>query len=430
MCTYESAYNRGRLPSVVPADNNNGMETLDTIEAINTISHSEFTGQDPVASSRQQQAYMPVQSDSAGIDMQGYHHLHNPHLDSHLATPPVSGSVAAPLQPSLQSSSSLRPNSPEPQTDLQGHYIGPASGVSFLLRLQKRLHQAVSFSHPDSIFTFGDAPLHHPSEFDPSFCMMLPREDAQRLVDRYFDYAMPTYRFLHFPTVQKWFTEFYDSLGAMNDGSGAAAKAALLFMIFAHAWAYMPDEDKPGPPDLSVRYYLAAEHLLAKEKGSVRLTSVQARLLQCYYLLTRSRINHCWNQFGTVTRLALAIGLHRNKRPDASTAHRGAGNGGDHLGLIESECRRRTFWCVYTLDAYLSLSLGRPPTFHDDDIDTELPACVDDNEITAAHMGPSANSMNGGLSVMLAPLAHMKYDITGISQNSKSPCFYFWLTKL
>ena len=40
---------------------------------------------------------------------------------------------------------------------LYGEYIGPASGVSFLQRVQKRLGQSTSFSHPDSIFTFGDA---------------------------------------------------------------------------------------------------------------------------------------------------------------------------------------------------------------------------------------------------------------------------------
>jgi hypothetical protein len=33
--------------------------------------------------------------------------------------------------------------------------------------------------------------------------MMLPRLDAQRLIDRYFDFAMPTYRFLHRPTIQE-----------------------------------------------------------------------------------------------------------------------------------------------------------------------------------------------------------------------------------
>jgi hypothetical protein len=140
--------------------------------------------------------------------------------------------------------------SPEPsQEDLQGHYIGPASGVSFLLRVQKRMHQAISFSGPGSIFTFGDAPLHNP-DYDPNFCMMLPKEDAQRLVDRYFDFAMPTYRFLHRPTIQEWFSEFYETLGTMRDPNNSAAKVALLFMILAHARVYMPENDRPGPSDL------------------------------------------------------------------------------------------------------------------------------------------------------------------------------------
>jgi hypothetical protein len=80
--------------------------------------------------------------------------------------------------------------------------------------------------------------------------MMLPRDDAQRLVDRYFDFAMPTYRFLHRPTVQKWFNEFYDTLGVMRDAHKAPAKVALLFMVFSLARVYMPDNDRPGPSDL------------------------------------------------------------------------------------------------------------------------------------------------------------------------------------
>ena len=140
--------------------------------------------------------------------------------------------------------------SPEPQQlEMEGQYIGPASGVSFLLRIQKRLRQAISVSQASSIFTFGDAPLQVP-ESDPSFCMMLPRVDAQRLVDRYFDFAMPTYRFLHKPTIQSYFDEFYDTLGIMNDTQNAPAKVALLFMVFAQARVYMPDNDRPGPPDL------------------------------------------------------------------------------------------------------------------------------------------------------------------------------------
>ncbi|KAJ4258278.1 hypothetical protein NW762_008427 [Fusarium torreyae] len=307
----------------------------------------------------------------------------------------ISSNLLAPTATASRAVTSVQ-QSPEPsQEDLQGHYIGPASGVSFLLRVQKRLHQAISFSGPGSIFTFGDAPLHNP-DYDPSFCMMLPKEDAQRLVDRYFDFAMPTYRFLHRPTIQEWFAEFYETLGTMRDPNNSAAKVALLFMILAHARVYMPENDKPGPSDLSARYYLAADHQLSKESGSIRLTSVQARLLQCYYLGTRSRVNHCWSQFGIVTNLALAIGLNRNKRPGVISG----------LNHIEVESRRRTFWCAYTLDAYLSVSLGRPRNFHDDDIDTELPACVDDSDITKDHINLTGS--NKGYSVMLAPLGHMK----------------------
>ncbi|KAH8655455.1 fungal-specific transcription factor domain-containing protein, partial [Xylariales sp. PMI_506] len=375
-CTFDTVYKRGRVPLIPPVAESSiaGSSSILSDELLTPSSSPPVT--------IQQHSVIPTSSDTT----------QNP-----VALQSVATNLPAVPPPSANFAQESHQNSPEPsQTDLQGHYIGPSSGVSFLLRVQKRLHQAISFSDPSSIFTFGDAPLHDPSDFDPSFCMMLPKDDAQRLVDRYFDYAMPTYRFLHRPTIQQWFVEFYDTLGTMRDPSSAPAKTALLFMVLAQARVYMPENDKPGPSDLSARYYQAAEHLLTKERGSIRLTSVQARLLQCYYLLTRSRINHCWSLFGTVTRLALAIGLNRNGRYDASCG----------LSLVEVQSRRRTFWCAYTLDAYLSLSLGRPRSFHDEDIDTDLPACVEDDELMPVHAHAPVSSK--GPSLMLAPIAHMK----------------------
>jgi hypothetical protein len=115
--------------------------------------------------------------------------------------------------------------------------------------VQKRLGQSTSFSHPDSIFTFGDAPLTS-VDADLSFCMMIPQNVAQKLVDRYFDFAMPTYRFLHRPTIQAWFLEFYDTFGVMHDTQRASAKVALILMVLAHGRVYMPDCEQLGPPDL------------------------------------------------------------------------------------------------------------------------------------------------------------------------------------
>jgi hypothetical protein len=129
--------------------------------------------------------------------------------------------------------------SPEParsQTDQEGHYIGSSSAVAFLIRIQKRLHQNSSLSHDSSIFTFGDAPL---PEFDPSFFVLPPKADAQRLVERYFDYAAPTHRFLHRPTMEKLVEEFYETQGDMRSKEDAPAKTALLLIVFAQAQAYV-----------------------------------------------------------------------------------------------------------------------------------------------------------------------------------------------
>jgi hypothetical protein len=278
--------------------------------------------------------------------------------------------------PNEESSASRDPpsrNSPEPargQTDQQGHYIGSSSAVSFLLRIQKRLHQDSSLSHDSSIFTFGDAPL---PEFDPSFFVLPPKPDAQRLVERYFDYAAPTHRFLHRPTIEGLVEEFYETQGDMRTQEGAPAKTALLLIVFAQAQAYMPpgsttkdnrfdfssSASQHSSNNCSPRYFFAAEHQLAKERGAVRLASVQARLLQCFYLLTQSRINHCWSLFGTLSHLALAIGLHRGRKCESSAT----------VDYVEQESRRRLFWCAYSLDKYLAAALGRPRTFKDEDID-------------------------------------------------------------
>lgn len=163
---------------------------------------------------------------------------------------------------------------------------------------------------------------------------------------------------------------------------------------------------------LSARYHQAAENQLNKERGAVRLTSIQARLLQCCYLLTQSRINHCWSLFGTMARLAISVGLNREVRSDNNNKPTD----------IEVECRRRTFWyvaslghalyvancpirCSYTLDIYLSTALGRARAFHDDDIDTEFPSSIEDLD----SVSPVPPARNGnGFTTMYAAIAHFK----------------------
>lgn len=147
----------------------------------------------------------------------------------------------------------------------------------------------------------------------------------------------------------------------------------------------------------SVHYFLLADNQLSKERGSARLTSVQARLCQCLWLLSQSRINHCWTLFGTTAHLVTALGLNRSKHADPAAGY----------NYIELECRRRSFWCAYCLGNYLSTALGRPRTFHDDDIDQELPTCIDDKDIHFDHIAPNINQKQ---TLMFAPVAYHKYE--------------------
>ncbi|KAJ3526857.1 hypothetical protein NM208_g10982 [Fusarium decemcellulare] len=333
-----------------------------------------------------------------------------PHPSEEHIPSPVSMEARAfePSKPENGVSTQSSRNSPEPAPiDRQGHYVGPASGASFLLRIQRKLQQqrSASSSSEASIFTFGDLPL---PEFDTRFLILPPRSEAETLLCRYFEFAAATHRFLHRPTVEAWLKELYDNHGSMRDQTDARSRTALLFMVFAHAENFPKSKAGTVDPEASARFFSAAEDQLSGEKGAIRLISVQARLAQCFYLLSHSRLNHCWSLFGTTAHLMLALGIHRKSRIDASS----------HPDYVDLECRKRTFWCAYNLDTYLSAALGRPRTFHDDDIDQEMPLCVDDYRLGRGQMAPSP--LATVQSIMSGSVAHIKIlrDLYGIRSQS------------
>ncbi|RAQ65646.1 hypothetical protein AFCA_002791 [Aspergillus flavus] len=277
-------------------------------------------------------------------------------------------------------------NSPDPVvTDFEGNYLGPASGVSFLNRVWRRLHQdeieAVpgdlqkeSSSKSTSVFMFGDRPYSDDREAG----FTLPSiERARELVEIYFDFSMVTYRFLHRGTVEGWLKQVYESnICSRNPPTGPmVARTAILLIIFAVSSLH--EELKPEN-DIDVwngseRWYAASKYLLSLESGPPRLESVQARLGQCLYLLSSSRANECWYAFGTALQLVTALGLHRRYPAKSSK------NGNTYL---DREIRKRIFWSTYTLDKYLSVMFGRPRLIHEEDHDQELPDEVNDEDMS------------------------------------------------
>lgn len=222
-CEFTASYTRGRLPSVIVDET----AIIDSQpQARREISTSETSAKgESAASTTQYPRIYP--SPASPIEPPAYTNM------SH------SNPSSLNMVTDYANRSSTR-DSPVPQggqRDQQGHYVGSSSAVAFLIRIQRRLHQSSSLSHDSTIFTFGDAPL---PEFDQSLFFLPPKSDAQRLVERYFDYAAPTHRFLHRPSIEKLLDEFYDTLGEIKGREDGKAKAALLMVVFAQAQAYMP----------------------------------------------------------------------------------------------------------------------------------------------------------------------------------------------
>ncbi|KAJ9633357.1 hypothetical protein H2204_007074 [Knufia peltigerae] len=273
-----------------------------------------------------------------------------------------------------------------PQTFAQGQHIGPSAGVSFLYHIWNRsgtVEEEVSL--PTAPLTcHGDIPQPPINRNQP-----LPtREEAITLVERYFQFAMPTYRFLHRPTTERWISQ-------LRDGAQLSkAETACALIVCSQSLVYTTAGDRyqnGGDEGLnrSRAYFDKARSLLNQEPGPATLVSVQARLAMCLYLMSTFRINECRFSFSFVCTILTSIGLQRKPLSP------------NKLDLVTLESRKRTFWCAYVLDGYLSAMLGQPRILHDGDIDQEYPRNIDDNDLVPSE-SPDDLPLHGNLEAFIA----------------------------
>ncbi|PSK42891.1 hypothetical protein B9Z65_6845 [Elsinoe australis] len=266
--------------------------------------------------------------------------------------------------------------------ETNGSVQAPRRSGSFLRRAWRRfgVAEAVPPTQQDSrdeasIFLYGDR---RPPVIDNSHDLRLPdRKTTSALVARYFDFAAPTYRFLHRPILQSWVDQYHEQQDS-HQSTLYPIRQAIVLMVFATSCLYSVDPNHvlghgpfgEDPLQAGETYYQAAQEKMQHERGKPRLESVQARLATALYQLNTSRLNQAWHTLGTTFQLAVVLGIHRGK-----------GLGSVGLDNILRECQKRCFWAVHTLDTYLSVMLGRPPYVNDTYVDQKYPDQIDDEDI-------------------------------------------------
>jgi hypothetical protein len=269
---------------------------------------------------------------------------------------------------------------PELGDAVERQFLGPSSAQSFLGKALRRVDGdsvqgpvtsgGTNVETETSTLSFGDAKV---KQTDIAQFAWPENRTATRLLEQFFEFASPTYRYMHEPTQQDWLKQIY------NKTDVPVAAQACILLIFASASVFTVDRygdiidaDRQGW-ESSEMYYQKAEILLSGETGPPRLESVQARLAAVQYLLSSSRPNKALFTFGNMVQLMQMVGIHRNQHERRGVSGRDS---------ITVEVHRRLFWCAFTLDRYLSIVMGRLPLLRADDSNQSLPTVVNDEDLT------------------------------------------------
>ncbi|KAF9881570.1 C6 transcription factor [Colletotrichum karsti] len=170
----------------------------------------------------------------------------------------------------------------------------------------------------------------------------------QRCIEFYFEHVHPITPILN----EDDFRQTYTS-GTRHDDSWLG----LLNMVFTLGSV------ASGSDTLHIQYYKQARaHLGLDSLGSGNMESLQALcLLGGYYLHYRNSPNMAYAVLGAAHRMAIALGLHREPvRSHRAAAAEHASEQQQQHHSIRTETRRRTWWSLFCLDTWASMTLGRP----------------------------------------------------------------------
>ncbi|KAL1969186.1 hypothetical protein VTN77DRAFT_440 [Rasamsonia byssochlamydoides] len=262
-----------------------------------------------------------------------------------------------------------------------GRFMGSSSGIFFVGTAEQKLAR---ISKPPG--KIGEAllrvdidddttqyPLQPPIDNEQASIILPPLETAVTYIDAWFDSWKFLLPILHRPSFMDEVNDLYSAPPEQRD----RAFLALFFLVLALGCRhlFLTGVANQGSPtviaegkdvDLFCQSSKFRDNILAS--NDLRTLQFQ-EVLAMWYLYTGKR-SLAFQVTGSMTRLALELGLHRHTRRF-------------HFNPLITELRKRAFWVCYMLDNFLSAIEGLPKTLRDRDIDVELPSDVDDDFVTA-----------------------------------------------
>jgi hypothetical protein len=240
-------------------------------------------------------------------------------------------------------------------------YVGSSSGFSLATNLgqmvqatvwNKALASTVSQTQPKSI---SIADLKRNSAGPPNDGM------GGRILDAYFMRVHLRYPFLDRKDIlERHANRFTQDNRSPQDQYGTFK----MYMIYAigATMLKLTEQYDYTPPE---NFFMTALQYISAARESHSVHNIEAMTLLVLYNLRSPSNSGIWYMMGLAMRTCVDLGLHRE-------AHYG------NVPPYEGQLRRRLFWTVYFLERVIAVSLGRPYSIADRDIDASLPLEIDD----------------------------------------------------
>lgn len=211
-----------------------------------------------------------------------------------------------------------------------------------------------------------------------------PRLVSDQLINIYFQEWAPLYPVVHRPTVLKAYEQYLTNAESMQNTPHDLAQLNLIFGIAALASISRTNQD---PAFFEKNWTSTLESLS---------TDISVPTLQCFLL---AQI-HCMTKADYTSLLryrGIAVGLCHQLRLHQSQKH--------ITNPLIGETRKKIFWCQYVLDRLTAAMTGLPILLREEDIRTEYPEDVDDENITETGFLPTLPGESTRLSSAIALFA-------------------------
>lgn len=215
------------------------------------------------------------------------------------------------------------------------------------------------------------------------------KEQADILVDKYFDAVDPVYPMVHRRNFYADYGRFW-SLPHEEKLTADPVLVALHFVVYAMGTQFIHTPSNQERAQIAEFYVSAAQQALRLSsylsRASVR--TLQAMVLIGYFLMNDNHASDAWAFGGVLVRQAYAMGLHRD--PDIIAPR---------CSRSDKQQRRKLWQAIFFQDTFLTVLLKLPPTTTFSDIQPESLSDDLDDYI------PNGSSTNGATDPVINPMS-------------------------